>query len=71
MHPLKGLLELAKLPRSTFYYRQKAAARPDRHAMLKEAIKTIFDNPEPSTPSKAWTKPSRTTSTTTTNAASN
>ncbi|TIQ25925.1 MAG: IS3 family transposase, partial [Mesorhizobium sp.] len=44
MHPLEGLLELAKLPRSTFYYRQKAASRPDRHAALKEAIKAIFDS---------------------------
>ena len=44
MHPLKGLLELAKLPRSTFYYRQKAATRPDRHAALKAAIKAIFDS---------------------------
>ncbi len=44
MHPLEGLLELAKLPRSTFYYRQKATSRPDRHAALKEAIKAIFDS---------------------------
>jgi len=44
LHPLEGLLELAKLPRSTFYYRQKAATRPDRHAALKEAIKAIFDD---------------------------
>jgi putative transposase len=44
LHPLEGLLELAKLPRSTFYYRQKAATRPDRHAALKEAIKVIFDS---------------------------
>jgi putative transposase len=44
LHPLEGLLELAKLPRSTFYYRQKAASRPDRHAALKEAIKAIFDS---------------------------
>ena len=44
MHPLEGLLELAKLARSTFYYRQKAASRPDRHAALKEKIKAIFDS---------------------------
>ena len=44
LHPLAGLLELARLSRSTFYYRQKAAARPDRHAALKEAIRTIFDS---------------------------
>lgn len=44
MHPFEGLLGLAKLPRSTFYYRQKAAVRPDRHAALKEAIKSIFDS---------------------------
>jgi putative transposase len=44
LHPLEDLLELARLPRSTFYYRQKAASRPDRHAALKEAIKAIFDS---------------------------
>lgn len=44
MHPLAGLLELAKLSRSTFYYRQKAAARADRHAALKATIKAIFDS---------------------------
>lgn len=44
MHPLDGLLELAKLARSTFYYRQRAASRPDRHAALKETIKAIFDS---------------------------
>ncbi len=35
---------MAKLSRSTFYYRQKAASRPERHAALKEAIRTIFDS---------------------------
>ncbi|MER9351658.1 IS3 family transposase, partial [Mesorhizobium sp. M0614] len=44
MHSLEGLLELAKLARSTFYYRQKAAKRSDRHAALKAAIKAIFDS---------------------------
>ncbi|ESY08229.1 integrase [Mesorhizobium sp. LNJC399B00] len=38
------MLELAKLARSTFYYRQKAAKRSDRHAALKAAIKAIFDS---------------------------
>jgi putative transposase len=44
LHPLEGLLELAKLSRSTFYYRQKAASCPDRHAALKEKIKAVFDS---------------------------
>lgn len=44
LHPLAGLLELAALARSTFYYRQKAASRPDRHLALKEKIKAIFDS---------------------------
>ncbi|MER8898352.1 IS3 family transposase [Mesorhizobium sp. M0676] len=44
MHSLEGLLELEKLARSTFYYRQKAAKRSDRHAALKAAIKAIFDS---------------------------
>ena len=43
-HPLAGLLALAQLSRSTFYYRQKAASRPDRHAALKEKIRAIFDS---------------------------
>ena len=35
---------MAQLSRSTFYYRQKAASRPDRHAALKEKIRAIFDS---------------------------
>jgi len=40
---LDGLLGLAGLARSTFYYRQKVLARPDRHAALKTQIRSIFE----------------------------
>ncbi|WP_425351067.1 IS3 family transposase [Mesorhizobium sanjuanii] len=43
-HPLEGLLKVAGLSRSTFYYRQKVATCVDRHAALKEKIKAIFDS---------------------------
>jgi putative transposase len=33
---------LAGLARSTFYYRQKTSALADRHAALKDSIKTVF-----------------------------
>jgi len=32
------------LARSTFYHQQKASTRPDRHAALKDKIKSIFDS---------------------------
>lgn len=37
------MLALSGLARSTFYYQQKALSRPDRHGVLKERIKSIFD----------------------------
>jgi putative transposase len=40
--PLCGLLKLAGLARSTFYYQQKARQASDRHQDLKEQIGTIF-----------------------------
>jgi putative transposase len=40
--PLAGLLKLAGLARSTFYYQQKAAQACDKHQVLKEQIGTIF-----------------------------
>jgi putative transposase len=40
--PLPGLLKLAKLARSTFYYQQKVAQSDDKHEGLKEQIGTIF-----------------------------
>ena len=40
--PLLGLLRVAGLPRSTFYYQQKALEVEDKHAELKARIRTIF-----------------------------
>lgn len=42
-YPLAGLLKLADLARSTFYYQQKALQVADKYADLKARIKTIFD----------------------------
>lgn len=41
--PIAGLLKLAKLPRSTFYYQQQALQKPDKYQELKKQIRTIFD----------------------------
>lgn len=41
--PLAGLLRLARLPRSTFYYQQRALACEDKHRDLKANIRAIFD----------------------------
>lgn len=41
--PLAGLLRIAGLPRSTFYYQQRALACDDKHQDLKTSIRTIFD----------------------------
>jgi len=40
--PLSGLLRLAGLPRSTFYYRQKALQAEDKDTDLKTEIRAIF-----------------------------
>jgi putative transposase len=40
--PLCGLLQLAGLPRSTFYYQQKALRSEDKDADLKAKIRAIF-----------------------------
>jgi putative transposase len=40
--PLFGLLRLAGLPRSTFYYQQKALQSEDRDIELKDRIRAIF-----------------------------
>ncbi|MGF6980090.1 transposase InsO family protein [Paraburkholderia sp. JPY465] len=42
-YPLAGLLKLAGLARSTFYYQQKALQLVDKYADLKARIKAIFD----------------------------
>jgi len=40
--PLPGLLKLAGIARSTFYYQQKAAQAHDKHAGLKKQIVDIY-----------------------------
>jgi len=42
-HPIAGLLKVAELPRSTFYYQQSLLGKDDKHGMLKETIKAVFD----------------------------
>ncbi|WP_164519831.1 IS3 family transposase [Flaviflexus salsibiostraticola] len=41
---LAVLLEIARLPRSTFYYHLHALNRPDRHAAVKALITEIFSS---------------------------
>jgi putative transposase len=40
---LAGLLKLAKLPRSTFYYQQQTLRTPDKYQQLKDQIRVLFD----------------------------
>jgi putative transposase len=40
---IAGLLKVAQLPRSTFYYQQKILRQDDKHQQLKETIKTVFE----------------------------
>lgn len=42
-YPLAGLLKLAGLARSTFYYQQRALLVADKHAAMKVRIRSIFD----------------------------
>jgi putative transposase len=41
--PLAGLVNLAKLPRSTFYYQQQVLRTTDKYQQLKDQIRSIFD----------------------------
>jgi putative transposase len=41
--PIAGLLKLAELPRSTFYYQQKVLKQGDKYRQLKDTIKTVFE----------------------------
>jgi putative transposase len=41
--PLAGLLRIAGLARSTFYYQQQALKGEDKHRDLKASIRSIFD----------------------------
>jgi len=43
-HSLTTLLEVAQLARSTFYYQQKVLQAGDRHAGLKQRIRSIYDS---------------------------
>jgi len=40
--PLAAVLQLADLPRSTFYYQLQAQAKPDKHAVLKQLIQRVY-----------------------------
>jgi len=42
-YPLAGLLKVAGLARSTFYYQQKVLQAGDKYASLKVRIRTLFD----------------------------
>jgi putative transposase len=42
-YPIAGLLKLAQLPRSTFYYQQKVLKQDDKYQQLKITIKAIFE----------------------------
>lgn len=41
--PLASLLNLAKLPRSTFYYQQQVLRTTDKYQQLKDQIRAMFD----------------------------
>ena len=42
-YPLAGLLAVARLARSSFYYQLELMWRPDKHARLKARILAVFD----------------------------
>ena len=42
-YPLEYLLKLAGLARSTFYYQQQALLAEDKHALLKDKIRAIYE----------------------------
>lgn len=42
-HSLTILLQIAGLPRSTFFYHQARIGLPDRHAGAKAAIQDVFE----------------------------
>jgi putative transposase len=43
LFPIAGLLKLAKLPRSTFYYQQQALRTNDKYQHTKDQIRVIYD----------------------------
>jgi len=42
-YQIAGLLKLAQLPRSTFYYQQKLLKQDDKYRQLKATIKAVFE----------------------------
>jgi putative transposase len=42
-YPIFGLLKVAELPRSTFYYQLNLLGKDDKHSELKETIKAIYE----------------------------
>jgi putative transposase len=42
-YPIAGLLKVAELPRSTFYYQLSLVGKDDKHSELKETIKTVYE----------------------------
>jgi putative transposase len=42
-YPIAGLLKLAELPRSTFYYQQNVLKRGDKYQKLKDTIRSVFE----------------------------
>jgi putative transposase len=41
--PISGLLKVAGLPRSTFYYQLSLLSKDDKHSELKETIKAVYE----------------------------
>jgi len=41
-YPVSGLLKVAELPRSTFYYQLSLLGKDDKHSELKEKIKAVY-----------------------------
>ena len=41
-YPIAGLLKLAQLPRSTFYYQQSLLGKDDKYRQLKDTIQAVF-----------------------------
>lgn len=43
-YPIVGLLKVAELPRSTFYYQQNVLKRDDKYQQLKDTIRSVFEH---------------------------
>lgn len=41
--PIAGLLKVAELPRSTFYYQQSLLVKEDKYGTLKDTIRAVYD----------------------------